>query len=781
MALLLWLMTVSAFASAPADELDALVRQMQPEPALALAEGGALPEIQAALAANSTAAPVMAWALAQHPVPEAREALEQALRSNDQRLGYWAAFALGILGDERSAAPLAAVLPKTDEPKQYWELAYWTPEGWISQFERRYEPNGNVLIPPAPEGVPNLRTAYASLEALGMIGGPIAKETLTRMLRSDQWLIRYGAVRGIQWMGLESARGEVARLAAADPTLVVRRAGGNSGTPYHPQTSESSRVSPNSHSSSGIAFIKAEARTESSLGFQDSYFFPKTPWYHWGQNIWTLTPATPDGKLVNLTGFEEARVQGLEASYDGGRLLFSLCDDREKTGFHVCEINADGTGFRQITRGNCNDVDPCYLPDGRIAFSSDRSGHHEYYHQERSRNLYVMDADGANIERITFNPNQDYAPYVLSSGLIAYTSYRFYGQDGSGNIYGRDSDLNRIETQLRAVNPDGTGDHLLYGAMRGGFYVPLRPLPDSLQDSGSPFRRGTDQHIGASVSWVRELPDGRLACVTPAGLTLLDLTADPLSCELPFFPEIVNLAGGEEVYIHSHDELNPVGRYTSPYPADDGRLFVAYAPFWDTGFDAYGLYLFDLETRELTLVHDEPGVSDVDPVVLAPRPLPHKTQPNLTHREQSTGTVLCVSVFNSDLEYDRQAARYVRVLGVTLMGQTINANAAFETEVLGTLPLQADGSFKVEVPADRPVRFQLLDADENLLLHETEFNYVRGGETLSCVGCHEPKGRTPPTMQPLAAALPPYPALGSPGNLRYHGRVGRGYNGVARP
>ncbi|MBM3501545.1 MAG: hypothetical protein FJX74_23060, partial [Armatimonadetes bacterium] len=657
-----------------------------------------------------------------------------------------------------------------------------------SQFERRYPPNGEVVIPPAPEGVPNLRTAYASLEALGRIGGPAAAETLTRMLRSDQWLIRYGAVRGLGTMRCEAARGEVTRLKGSDPTLVVRRAAGQAleaidgtaGRMAAANGAASMRPLPTTEGSPAIAFIKTNARTESSLGFQDSYFHPKTPWYHWGQNVYTLTPPTPDGELANLTNFEHARVQGLEVSYDGKRLLFSMCDDRKKTGFHVCEINADGTGFRQITRGNCNDVDPGYLPNGRIVFSSDRSGHHEYYHQERSRNLYVMEADGSGIERITFNPNQDYAPYVLSDGRVCYTSYRFYGQDGSGNIYGRGSDLNRIETQLRAVNPDGTGDMLVYGAMRGGFYVPVRPMPDSLQDSGSSFQRGTDQHIGASVSWVRELPDGRLACVTPAGLTLLDLTADPLACEQPFFPEVVNLAGGEEVYIHSHDELNPVGRFTSPYPADEGRLFVAHAPFWDTGYDAYGLYLFDMTTRELTLVHDEPGISDVDPTPLVPRPEPRKLEPDVVDRAAETGVILCLSVLNSDLEYNHAAARYVRVLGVTLMGQTINANAAFETQVLGTAPLQADGSFKVEVPADRPVRFQILDADGNVLLHETEFNYVRGGETLSCVGCHEPKGRTPPTAQPLAAALPPYPALENPGSLRYHGQVWRGYNGIAR-
>ncbi len=782
-AVILWVAPAAAFGATPAENLDALLKSPAPEPALALAQAGepGLPQIEEALRLNSPspAGPLMAWALCQHPVPAARDALGAALRSTDQRLGYWAAMALGALGDERSAEALAAVLPPGDEPKAYWELAQWTRDGWVSMLERRYD-QGNVIIPPAPEQYPNIRVAYAALEALGEIGGPVAAETLTRMLGSDQWLIRYGAVRGLGTMRHSPARARVQRLMEEDPTLVARVAAAKALRQIDGRESPPPERPP--LSVSAIAFIKTRERTESSLGFQDSYFHPKMPWYHWGENVYTLTPPQPDGELVNLTNFDHHRVQGLEVSYDGQRLIFAACDDEEGTGFHICEINADGTGFRQLTDGNCNDVDPCYLPDGRIAFVSDRSGHQEYYHQERSRNVYVMEADGSNIQRVTFNPNQDYDPLVLSSGQIAYTSYRFYGQDGSGDIYQRGSDLNRIETQLRAINPDGTGDTLVYGAMRGGFYVPLRPMPDSLQDSGSNFQRGGSYHIGVSVSWVRELADGRLVCVTPAGLSVVDLAADPLACEVPFFPEIVNIAGGEEVYIHSHDELNPIGRYTSPYPADEGRLFVSYAPWWRTGFDAYGIYLFDMETRERTLVYDDPKLSDVDPVALVARRAPRRLEPDVADRSADpTGTILCLSVFNSDLEWDRSVVRYVRILGTTLMGQITNANAAFESHVLGTAPLQEDGSFKVEVPADRPVRFQLLDADENVILHETAFSYVRGGEVLSCMGCHEAKGATPTQAQPIAASRAPYPALGSVGNLIYHGRVHRGYNAIARP
>ena len=762
----------------PASDLATLLQTPRPDPALALANAGASAEIAQALAANSDAAPLMAWALCRQPVPATRRALEALLSSADQRAGYFAALALGQLGDPAAVAPLIALLPPADAPKQYWELAYRGPEGWVSMFERRYE-NGQVVVPPAPPGAPNLRVAYAALEALGQLGGPEATQTLLSQLSSGQWLIRYGAARGLGSARATEAVAALEDRASHDPTLVVRTAAQRAlrriaGTEPPPPERPPLAIP-------AIAFLKARARTESSLGFEDSYPYPTMPWYHWGENIYTLTPPRPDGELRNITGFRNCRVQGLEVSYDGKRLLFARCDDDAQTGFHICEVNADGTGLRQLTDGNCNDVDPCYLPDGRIAFSSDRSGYQEYYHQERSRNLYAMQPDGSGTERLTCNPNQDYDPLVLSDGRLAYTSYRFYGQDGSGDIYHRGSDLNRIETQLRVANPDGTGDGLLYGAMRGGFYVPVRPMPDSLQDSGASTVRGGDQHIGVSVSWVRELPDRSLICVTPAGPTLLRPEADPLACEVPFFPEVVNLAGGEQVYIYSHDELSPIGRYTSPYPADEGRLLVAHAPWYDTGWDAYGLYLFDMETRELTLVHDEPGVSDVDPVPLVARPVPPRLEPNSPRRDQPTGTVLCLSVFNSDLEYDRTAVRYVRVLGVTLMGLSINANAAFESHVLGTAPVQPDGSFLVEVPADRPVRFQLLDAEGNVLLHETEFNSVRGGEAATCAGCHEPKGRTPAIAQPLAATQPAYPCLSTVGDLVYHGRVNRSYNWLSRP
>ena len=114
------------------------------------------------------------------------------------------------------------------------------------------------------------------------------------------------------------------------------------------------------------------------------------------------------------------------------------------------------------------------------------------------------------------------------------------------------------------------------------------------------------------------------------------------------------------------------------------------------------------------------------------------------------------------------------------MGQSIAANAAFRTRLLGTTPIHPDGSFNIEVPADVPVRFELVDEDGRMLVHETEFNSVRPGEIKGCIGCHENRRDASPNFRPLALSHPPSPALRQDGDLIYMGQRGRPYNRVYR-
>jgi hypothetical protein len=271
-----------------------------------------------------------------------------------------------------------------------------------------------------------------------------------------------------------------------------------------------------------------------------------------------------------------------------------------------------------------------------------------------------------------------------------------------------------------------------------------------------------------------------MICITPAGLTRVDLRLSPVDCEEPFYPEIINLAGGEEVYIHNHDTMNPIGRFTTPYPAGGEWVFVSYAPWYDLRGSAYGIYLFDMATRRRILVYDDPRLSEIDPIPVVPRPLPHTMASQLPPKRQKTGRILCASVFTSDLPYDRKRVKYVRVLEGLFQPLSINANANFRTRLLGTVPIASDGSFFVEVPADTPLRFELLDAAGAMLVHETAFTYVRPGETKGCIGCHEPKGTAVANAVPLAARRSPALCVRKRGDLIYQGQTVRTYSTIRR-
>ena len=83
--------------------------------------------------------------------------------------------------------------------------------------------------------------------------------------------------------------------------------------------------------------------------------------------------------------------------YDGGKILFSY----RKGGthhYHLCEINTDGSGFRQLTFGDWDDVDPAYLPDGGIIFASSRGSRFVPCNRVQVAILYRMDADGGNMQ-----------------------------------------------------------------------------------------------------------------------------------------------------------------------------------------------------------------------------------------------------------------------------------------------------------------------------------------------------------------------------------------------
>ena len=142
----------------------------------------------------------------------------------------------------------------------------------------------------------------------------------------------------------------------------------------------------------------------------------------------TLKGAWTRGRVnqVDAAGTLHGTFWRPDLSFDAERVLFSFHPANEKA-FHIYEINVDGTGLRQVTRGIYDDVDPIYLPDDEhIIFPSTRG--HNYVRCMPPTNSFSLtrcDLQGQNMYLISRNIEPDYLPSMLSDGRVIYTRWEY--------------------------------------------------------------------------------------------------------------------------------------------------------------------------------------------------------------------------------------------------------------------------------------------------------------------------------------------------------------------
>ena len=175
------------------------------------------------------------------------------------------------------------------------------------------------------------------------------------------------------------------------------------------------------------------------------------------------------GAVTVLLDAQGGSVRDPEVHYDAGKVLFSY-RQADTDFYHLYEINVDGTGLKQLTFGEFDDYEPCYLPDGGIVFVSTRCQCWVNCWMTQVGVLYRCDADGGNIQRISHNAEHDNTPSVLPDGRILYTRWEYV-------------DRSQVEFHhLWTMNPDGTGEMVYFGNMHPGIVmIDAQPIPDSRQ------------------------------------------------------------------------------------------------------------------------------------------------------------------------------------------------------------------------------------------------------------------------------------------------------------
>lgn len=513
-----------------------------------------------------------------------------------------------------------------------------------------------------------------------------------------------------------------------------------------------------------LVFIKGEREPGNNEQYsKDMTAYSTTdggPTYRYGRNIFTIETAAPDHSLKQLTQFKTGYVTDLEVSYDGKKVLFAHNTMDPEPWFHLFEMNADGSDLKQLTFGPYHDVHPNYMPDGRIVFTSSRSGIRDEYHGYPANGLSVMNADGTDIHVVGFNIGRDAEPVIGDNGKILFTRLELF--------YSR----MKTEWNLLSVFPDGKAPITHYG----------------------PERRDIHRKIGGADAIAAPRHRGIRICQPQSwngSEYLLNTFNGPM------------LAGPGR---HKETFLNPnIGwAITTPYKISDTTLIVAAGqrPFFTElsakdkrtkkkigdmdlyGSVDHGLYWMDIKTGELSLIYNDPDWADFEARPLQPHTVPPILPDSpMTRSRAFSGTVYCSSAFITQDPFVKERGKYIRVIeGIPTIArhQThMDGGTAWRNHggavgrIFGTVPLAADGSFALELPSDRLFHLQVLDSDRRVMGNELIWQYVRPKEIKGCVGCHESPDDAPsmPSAFPLAQRQTPVQCFPHGDEMQYHAKM----------
>ncbi len=450
-----------------------------------------------------------------------------------------------------------------------------------------------------------------------------------------------------------------------------------------------------------------------------------------GGNIYLLSPVRPSGgaaPLVKELG-DDGIYRDPDLSWDGRKVLFSHKADL-KTPCRIYEVSIDGSNLRQITNTEYDDIDPCYLPDGRIAFVSTRCRRVVLCHNAFTVSvLYTMNPDGSDVRCISPNTINEFTPSVAHDGRILFSRWEYVDKHVGNN------------QSLWAVDPQGSravhiaGEH--WGPMT---YWGPRSIPNS-------------QLIACILAPHMPIAMGPVGLIDP-----LDVCSSPARYR--------NVTPELPPAHHFGWNRDDVGYYADVFPLSDKYFIVSYSYAADAREPAgYGLYLLDIWNNR-DLIYRDPVVSAFEafPVKARPRPAVIAPQPS----DKGTGAFLVLDVYRGLKGIERGTVKYLRVveeipkpvssntIGFGLQNPAIsNYGHLALKRILGTVPVEEDGSAYFRVPGGAGVYFSALDADMMEIQRMRALTYAPAGQTISCVGCHDRRQEAPPNVAALALRKPP--------------------------
>jgi hypothetical protein len=489
----------------------------------------------------------------------------------------------------------------------------------------------------------------------------------------------------------------------------------------------------------------------------------------------------PGGGIYILEGFKgnSPRVRCLtedfpkgsflrpDLSYDGKKILFAYCRfypqthkmqkaDKSKLPedvfYKLYEMNLDGSGCRRLAHGRYDDFDGRYLPDGDIVFLSTRKGQSVQCSRASTAatmnsdlpdsyvrcggdnwrpvpvfTLHRINGDGENIGPISAFENFEWTPSVAADGRILYARWDYIDR------------FNGPFMSLWSTNPTGTNPQLVYGnfTKRPQCVFEAQAIPDS-------------QKLVFTAAAHHSNMGGSLVLLDRTRGTEYDKPLTRLTPDV-CFPET---------------EGWPRHYYANPYPLSEEYFLVAWSdkPLPPHSFvttdernpkNPLGIYLYDA-FGNLELLHRDPNIASMYPIPVRPRRRPPMHPRMVDWSGSQEGRFFVQDVYAGLEGIERGSVKRLRIVGVPPKTQPhMNSPKLGVSKedpgkfVLGTVPVEKDGSAHFRVPSGVSIFFQAIGQDGLAVQTMRSLTYVQPGQTLSCVGCHESR-----ELSPLAGARP---------------------------
>jgi len=476
---------------------------------------------------------------------------------------------------------------------------------------------------------------------------------------------------------------------------------------------------------------------------------------------------------MNFGGIRIIDVSDPCVNWDGSKILFAGIEHRDSS-WRIYEINSNGSNFRKVTTSSRNvsldqfgpasskfvkydDIDPCYLPDGRICFSSTRYPSLSFWGTQTT-NLYVMNADGTNMHRITTERNGAEEPSVDPvTGKIVFSRW-WVNIDMPSHFtpsgITRDSNLSLTDDignmwWSARINPDGTGMELYAGELsnRNGLhnYKPVILNDKKLLSVFIPNSSITSTSGSPGIRWFEKGP-GEQNFI--AGVNMNNM--QPYN-NLPV----------------SWGIMNPP-HATDPVGLPDGKVLYSSASQIENS--DYALYIVNLNGTGSQLLFDIPGKLELNAEVLQTKPVPPVISDVVTDISDELPPVSdpgsyfkngslrfdCANIFTNagvdvpitDAPSITRNARIKLFLNFQRKDPTGRDSAILFLEE----PIQFSGGFWIPmIPADVPVFDQVVDSDGKVLAgnrgqiaHLSGLNFGRPGTGTQCAGCHIGHSFIPP-------------------------------------